>query len=129
VAVDREIALAVAPARIGTVEHRIVLGLEVRGALDRHRAADMDVGGLDLALAEADRGEKVEARIDELLRRDAELGDDVIAQGPLVEHELDVEGGGQRLLDLLDRSGEKPFCLSVVWLMPGACARLPWPTA
>ena len=26
-------------------------------------------------------------------------------------------------------SGVKPFCLSVVWLMPGACPRLPWPTA
>ena len=66
VALDREIALAGAAARIGAVEHRVVLGLEVRRALDRHRAADVDVGGVDLALGEAERGEQVEARVGEL---------------------------------------------------------------
>ena len=60
VALDREIALADLAARIGAVEHRIVLGLEVRRAFDRHRAADMDVGGLDLALGEAEMREQVE---------------------------------------------------------------------
>ena len=69
VALDREIALAGAPARIGAVEHRVVLGLEVRRALDRHGAADVDVGGLDLALGEAERGEQVEARVGESRRR------------------------------------------------------------
>ena len=63
VALDREIALAGAAARIGAVEHRVVLGLEVRRAFDRHGAADVDVGGVDLALGEAERGEQVEARI------------------------------------------------------------------
>ena len=85
--------------------------MKVGSALDRHRAADMDVGGLDLAPGEADRGEQIEARIGELLGRDAELGDDLLAQGPLVEHELDVEGGGQRLLDLLDRLGGEALLL------------------
>ena len=69
VAFDREIALAGAAARIGAVEHRIVLGLEVRRAFDRHGAADMDVGGLDLALGEAERGEEVEGRGGEIARR------------------------------------------------------------
>src|SRR5262249_54086885 len=72
---------------------------------------DVDVGGLDLALAEAERGEKIEARIGELLGRDAELGDEILAQGPLVERELDVEGGGQRLLDLLDRLARETLLL------------------
>src|ERR1700730_18567959 len=35
VALDREVALAVAPAGSGAVEHRIVLGLEMGSALDR----------------------------------------------------------------------------------------------
>ena len=67
VAFDREIALAGAAAGIGAVEHRIMLGLEMRRAFHRHGAADMDVGGLDLALAEAERGEEVEGRRGEIL--------------------------------------------------------------
>src|SRR6202008_4330871 len=99
-----EIAPAGTPARIGTVEHRIVLGLEVRRALDRHGAADVDVGGLDLAPREAEMGEQVEGRGGEVLGRNAErLEAELLAQRPLVERELDVEGGRQRLLDLLDR--------------------------
>ena len=104
VALDREIALAGAAARIGAVEHRIVLGLQVRRAFDRHGAADMDVGGLDLALGEAERGEQVEGGRGEVLGRDAErVAAEVFAQRPFVEGELDVEGGRQRLLDLGDR--------------------------
>ena len=129
VALDREIALAGAPARIGAVEHRIVLGLEVRRALDRHGAADMDVGGLDLALGEAERGEQVEARVGELLGRDAERGHEVLAQGPLVEGELDVEGGRQRLLHLLDRLRGEALRLERGVVDAGRLAELPWPTA
>ena len=104
VALDREIALAGAAARIGAVEHRIVLGLQVRRAFHRHGAADMDVGGLDLALGEAERGEQVEGRGGEILGGDAELvAAEFFAERPLVEGELDVEGGRQRLLDFGDR--------------------------
>ena len=96
--------MPVRPHGIGAVEHRIVLGLQVRRAFDRHRAADMDVGGLDLALAEAKRGEQVEGGRGEVLGGDAELvAAEVFAQRPLVEGELDVEGCRQRLLDLGDR--------------------------
>ena len=56
VALDREIALAGAPAWIGAVEHRQVLGLKMRRAFKRHRAADVDIGGVDLGLGEAEEG-------------------------------------------------------------------------
>ena len=103
VAFDREIALAGAAARVGAVEHRVVLGLQVRRAFHRHRAADVDVGGFDLALGEAERGEQVESRGGELLGADAErVAAEVLAERPLVEGELDVEGRRQRLLDLGD---------------------------
>ena len=69
VAVDREVALAGAAARIGAVEHGVVLGLQVRRAFDRHGAADMDVGGLDLALGEAEMRQQVEASARRGLRR------------------------------------------------------------
>ena len=61
VALDREVALAGAPARIGAVEHREMLGLQVRGAFQRHRAADMDVGGVDVGLGVAEEGQQLEA--------------------------------------------------------------------
>ena len=54
VAFHREIALADLAARIGAVEHRQVLGLEERRAFQRHGAADMDVGGLDVLPGEAE---------------------------------------------------------------------------
>ncbi len=72
-AVDREIALAGAAARIGAVEHGVMLGLQVRRALDRHGAADVDVGRLDLALGVAHMREQVEARRREVFGVDAEL--------------------------------------------------------
>ena len=104
VAVDREVALAGAAARIGAVEHGVVLGLQMRRAFDRHGAADMDIGGLDLALGEAEMREQVEARRGEVVGVDAELvAQEVGAERPLVEGELDVEGGRQRLFHLLDR--------------------------
>src|SRR5436305_543851 len=97
-AVDRQIALAGAAAGIGAVEHRIVLGLQVRRAFHRHGAADMDVGGVDFALGKAEGGEEVEARIVELSEIKPKLLDaELFAKRPLVEGELDVEGGGQRL--------------------------------
>ena len=109
-ALDREIALAGAAARIGAVEHGVVLGLQMRRALDRHGAADMDVGRLDLALGEAEMREQIEARRGEIGRLDLErVAQEIGTQRPLVEGELDVEGGGQRLFHLLDRLRRKAF--------------------
>ena len=100
----REIALAGAPAGVGAVEHGIVLALQMRRALQRHRAADMGVGGLDLAFAEAERGQQVEAGLLQLLGRDLQrAGEEIRAERPFVEDELDVEGARQRRLQLGDR--------------------------
>ena len=74
-----------------------MLGLQVRRAFERHRAADVDVGGLDLGLGEAETGEQVEARLVERLGRDLQrVREEVGAERPLVEDEADVEGAGER---------------------------------
>src|SRR5215470_1246242 len=102
-ALDRQEAPAQTAARIGAVEHRVVLGPEVRRALDCHGAAHMEVGGVDLAPRKAKRGEHIEVRLSKVLGREAQLRlAEVLAERPLVEGEFDIEGGWQRLLKLLD---------------------------
>ena len=102
-ALDREIALADAAAGIGAIEDVVMLGLQVRGTFQGHRAADMDVGGFDLGLGETEEGQELERHVVELLGRDLErAGEEILAQRPLVEDELDVEGALQPLLDRLD---------------------------
>ena len=84
----------------------------MRRALDGHGAADVDVGGVDLALGEAEMREQVEARGGEVFGVDAEfIAKKFGAQRPFVEGELDVEGGRQRLFHFLDRFGRKAFGL------------------
>ena len=75
----------------------------MRRALERHRAADMDVRGLDVGLREAEEGQDLERRVGEARSRDAErVAQEVLAERPAVEHELDVEGGLEVLLDRRD---------------------------
>ncbi len=89
---------------VGAVEHGIVLGLQVRRAFDGHGAADIDVGGVDLAPGESENGQQVEARRGEVVLLDAEfVAQELVAQRPVVEDELDVEGGRQRLFHLVER--------------------------
>jgi hypothetical protein len=72
-------------------------------SLEGHGAADVDVGGLDVGLRIPQEGEQVEGRIVEPVRRHFQrAGEEVLAQGPAVEHELDVEGRFQALLHRLD---------------------------
>jgi hypothetical protein len=106
VALDREIALAVAPARIGAVEHRVVLGRRC-GAPSTVMAPQTWMLAASISrLVKPRRGEGRTA-VGELLALDAELVAETLRQGPLVEHELDVEGGRQRLLDWsIDLVGE-----------------------
>ncbi len=81
-----------------------MLGLEIGRAFERHRAAGVRVGGLDLGLGEAERGQEIEARRLVALGRDLErLGERLDAERPFVEDEADVEGGAKRGLDLVDR--------------------------
>ena len=59
VAFDREVALADLAAGIGAIEDRQMFLLEEGRAFQRHRTADMDVGGLDVLLGEAEMVEQV----------------------------------------------------------------------
>ena len=123
--------MPVRAARIGAVEHRIVLGLEVRRAFDRHRAADVDVGGLDLALGEAECGEQVEASA---RRASRPAMPSVVAQKSspsvhLLKANLMSKAVGSAFSTLAIASSVKPLAFSVVWLMPGAWPSVPWPTA
>ena len=65
---DRE-RLPMRPHGIGAIEHRQMLGLQMRRAFQRHGAADMEVGRLDVLLREAEARQEVEGRIGELLGR------------------------------------------------------------
>ena len=72
----------------------------------------MNVGGLDFAFGEADRGEQVEARRGDRFRRDLQgVAQEFFAEGPLVEGELDVERGRQRSFDLDQRLVGEAFGL------------------
>ena len=81
-----------------------MLGLEIGRAFERHRAAGEAVGGLDLSLGEAERGQEVKARRIIALGRDLEgLRQRLDAERPFVEDEADVEGAAERRLDLVDQ--------------------------
>ncbi len=66
----------------------------------------------------------------ELLGGDAELvAAELLAQRPLVEGELDVEGGRQRLLDLGDGFVGEALGLQRRVVDAGRLRQVPWPTA
>ena len=80
-----------------------MLGLEVRGALDGHRAADVGARLFDLLLGEAEVREQVEVRVVQRLGGDLQhVLEEVFAERPLVEDERQLERTGQLLLDLLE---------------------------
>ena len=96
-------ALADAPARIGAIEHRQMLVLEIRRAFEGHGAADMEVGGVDVglekpsALSMSKSGASMAAA-----SSFSDIAAELVAQRPFVEDEADVEGRFQRRLDLAD---------------------------
>ena len=95
-ALDREITLAGATAGVGAIEDRVMLHLQMGRAFQSHGAADVNVRRLDLRLGEAEEGQQLEAGIIQLLGGHLEgARQEVRAQRPLVEHELDVEGAGE----------------------------------
>ncbi len=116
VALDREIALAGAPAWAGAIEDGVMLLLQMRRAFDRHGAADIDVGGVDFGAAKSrGRARRSKFWIVQLLGRHFQrAGEKIGAERPFVEDEFDVEGAGQRLLQLVELcSSVKPFASSV----------------
>ena len=101
VARDGEEALAFATTRIGAIEHRQVLALDVGGTLERHRAADVLVGGFDIASRKTQMGEQIEARlIQNVLGHLEVLRDELFTQRPAIEREFDVEGAFDGHFDL-----------------------------
>ena len=80
----------------------IVLVLQVRRTFQRHRPADMVVGGFDVLAAEAEAFQQVEGRIVQLFGRDAKrLRAELFAKRPLVEDEPDIEGARKCRFDLV----------------------------
>ena len=102
-AFDREVPLTLAAAGVGAVEHGVVFLLEVGRAFERHRAANVFVGVFDLLLGKAQVRKQVEGGVGELFGRDLErAGQEVVADRPAVEDELDVEGGNQIASDFAE---------------------------
>jgi hypothetical protein len=104
-----------------------VLVLQVRRAFQRHRPADMVLAASMSAFEKPRWREHVEGRVVQLFVGDAEgLGAEVLAQRPLVEDELDVEGGLGRRLDRFSISaGPKPLAFSEPWVDAGAWLSVP----
>src|SRR5690606_16141077 len=72
-------------------------------------AADVVVRGVDLRPGEPEMPQEVETRIGELLGGNAErLAAEVLSERPLVEDKANVEGGGQRGLDLFQFARPEP---------------------
>ena len=86
---------------------QMLLG-HVRRAFQRHGPAHVLVGGVDVLLREAEVREQVEGGIGQRLGRDLQrLGQELLAERPVVEDELDVEGRLERGLELAQhRVGE-----------------------
>ena len=105
-AFDREVTLADLAARVGAIEDGEVLVLQEGRAFQRHRTANMDVRSLDVLLGEAEMVEQVEAHVGHLLVGHLQRAlQEVGAEGPLVEDELDVEGALERGVDGIDLLG------------------------
>jgi hypothetical protein len=75
----------------------------MRRTFQRHRAANMVVGRINLRFGEPQVAQQVERRVVQFFLGDAEGAfAEILAQGPLVEDELDVKSGRQRGLDLFN---------------------------
>ena len=89
--------LAFLAARVGAVEDRIVLFLQMRRTFQRHGSANVVIGCVDIRTGKAQMPQQIEGRIVQLGRRDAQnAGAEILTQCPLVEDEPDVEGAFQR---------------------------------
>ena len=103
VAFDRQRPLADAPTGIGAIEHRQMFFLDMRRAFQRHRPADVEVGGLNLIAREAECPQHVEIRCVHRRRIKPEGFDtEALPKRPFVEYEADVKGGFQRRFDGVD---------------------------
>ena len=130
-ALGREAAVGAGPpAGIGAVEDGQMLGPDVRRAFQRHRTAAIEGGRLDLARAETQSAEQIEARPVEVAGIEAErAGAEVDTERPLVEREVQVEGGIEGASTRAMTADVKPLRASAAWSIAGAPLRVPLPTA
>ncbi len=113
-------------AWVGAIEHSQMLVLQEGGAFQRHRAANVNVGCFDVLLREADVLQQVEAHVGKLLVGNLEgFLEEVSAERPLVEDELDVEGGLQRTVDSFDLLIGKALGAQAAGVDAGCLVQLP----
>ena len=87
-----DVALSALAALVGAVEHRVVLRLEVRSALNGHGTTNRIVRSLDFLVAEAEVLEQAELIIAQLILVEPQsVLAELVAQRPAIEDEGDVE--------------------------------------
>ena len=103
VAVDAEAADTALSAGVGAVEHRKMLGTDVRGILKRHRAAHELVGLLDLLVGKSQMPQEIEGRVlDFLPRHPKPFPAEIRTHRTGVDQEGDVKGSTGVGFDLAD---------------------------
>ena len=108
VAFHRQIARTGLAAGIGAIEDDIVFRLQEGRVFQRHRPADMVIGGRHLRPGKAKMGQQIEGGIVQLLCRNAQTAlAEILSQRPLVEDKADVKGRRQRSFDLFDLTRAK----------------------
>ena len=77
-----------------------MLVFDMRRPFQGHRAAAIDVGGIDFALRETQFGQQVEIGHVHAIRREAQLcGAELLAQCPFVEDKANVKRRGEGRFD------------------------------
>jgi hypothetical protein len=117
-------ALAGLAAAVGAVEHREVLGAQVRGALDGHATHDDVVDLEQLRGREAPVAQQVEARRVVVLGGDTQPLEGLGAEHPGGQRLRDVEHAGKRLLGLLDLALVRPLLSSTLRPTCGALVKV-----
>ena len=102
-AFGRDGALTFASALVGAVEHRQMLVFQVGSTLNGHGAANVIVGIFHLAAGETQMLQHIEIPVAQLFVGNAEhILAEILAEGPLVESELDLESTRQGRLNGFD---------------------------
>src|SRR5208283_1852876 len=123
---DRQEAGAAPPAGASAIEHRVVLWFQMQRTLDRHGAADVTVGGVDLSTGKAKRRQKIKFRVLKGFSRNLEgFGQKLRAKRPFVENEFDVEGALQPILDFADFYLGESFAAEAFVIDVGSAAKAP----
>ena len=107
--------VADAAARVGAVEHRQMLSLQMGRAFEGHRAADIGFAASISALAKPERLQHVEVRRSSWAASIFSVSAEGLAQRPLVEDEADVEGRFEGAFDLVELFRVEAAAVSASW--------------